>query len=111
MGVQALPLGHPPTTRRLQTLRQVSPTQTAPAWQLSGRVRHFWPTALTCWDEQSHTVESMSTALVSPARKTHLNPPMPELQVAAPTGLQLSRGGEGAATVHAAELASLIGLA
>jgi hypothetical protein len=30
----------------------------------------------------------------NPARNTHLKPLMPELQVATPTGLQLSMGGE-----------------
>src|ERR1019366_5486401 len=103
MGVQALPLGHPPATERLHTLWQVavwpSPTQTDPGWQLSGRLVHFCPTAWVCWDEQSHTVEgavegSRLPAPVSPARNTHLKPLMPELQVAAPTGLPLSRGGE-----------------
>jgi hypothetical protein len=92
--MQALTVAHGLTAARLQTLRQVPLTQTDPGWQLSGRLVHFWPTALMCWDEQSHTVESESPAPVSPARNTHLNPLMPELQVAAPTGLQLSRGGE-----------------
>ena len=98
MGVQALLLGHGLAAARLQTLRQVllapSLTQTAPGWQLSGAIVHFWPTALVCWDEQSHTVAASVLLPVSPARNTHLRPLIAELQVAAPTGLQLSMGGE-----------------